>query len=143
MSRTRLLVILAACAAVVASGCLPRRGNPPLRPPAMVTRRDSVRASWRLVYAYTRGVGHYSQLPETLAPIIAASEAGPDLDVWGRRIRYRPDGRRFEVRSSGSDGVFDTNDDIVALGQLGRDQPCEIHDEFGVWIGEPPCAPTR
>jgi hypothetical protein len=110
------------------------------------TRQDSVVKVWQRVYAYVRAVDRYSrpggELPATLQPVIETGETGPDLDVWGRRLRYRPRGSRFEVRSAGSDGAFDSSDDIVAVGQLGRDRPCEVRDEFRVWTGvgfEPPC----
>ncbi|HEU4559415.1 MAG TPA: hypothetical protein VFS20_16270 [Longimicrobium sp.] len=110
------------------------------------TKQDSVVKVWQRVYAYVRAVDHYArprgELPETLQPVIEAGETGPDLDVWGRRLRYRPNGSRFEVRSAGSDGAFYSSDDIVAVGQLGRDRPCEVRDEFRVWTGvgfEPPC----
>src|SRR3954451_22038458 len=124
MVRSRIFTIVGVCAAAIICGCLPRRGNPPLRPPVPADRRDSVGVAWRLVFAYSRAVSHYARAkgepPATLEPVIARGEAGPDVDVWGRRVRYRPNGIRFEVRSGGSDGVFDTDDDIVALGHLGR-----------------------
>jgi hypothetical protein len=139
MLRSPIFAILSACAALAVCGCVPSHGNPPVPPPVALTRRDSVRAAWRLVYAYTRAVDHYArakgELPATLEPVVARGEAGPDTDVWGRRLRYRSTGLRFEVRSAGADGTFDTNDDIVALGQVGRKEPCEIRDEFGAWRG--------
>lgn len=139
--------LLAVASGVMLLGCVPGRGEPPpIHHPALVTRQDSVAEAWRLVYAYVRAVDHYArpqgQLPATLDPVVANDEAGPDKDVWGRRLRYRPNGLRFEVRSAGSDGVFETTDDIVASGQLGRNVPCEIRTEFRVTTGvgfEPPC----
>lgn len=125
-------------------------GPPPpvLGPHVTVTRQDSVGAARRLVYAYVRAVDQYArptgELPASLEPVVRAGEAGPDIDPWGRAVRYRPTGLRFEVRSSGSDGSFDTDDDVFALGHLGRNQPCSVHDEFRVWTGvgfEPPCEP--
>jgi hypothetical protein len=132
---------------VLLTGCLPAYAPPStVLPHAVATRQDSVGEAWRLVYGYVRAVDNHARtdrkLPATLDPVIAAGEAGPDTDVWGRHLRYRPDGLRFEVRSGGSDGMFDTEDDIVALGQLGRSEPCEIRTEFRVTRGvgfEPPC----
>lgn len=124
--------------------CGPRPPEP--RPHVATMRQDSVGVAWRLVYAYVRAVDQYARptgaLPSSLEPVVRAGEAGPDVDPWGRAIRYRPAGLRFEVRSSGSDGIFETNDDITALGRLGRNQPCSVRDEFRHWTGvgfEPPC----
>ena len=148
MARSYPCLLAGAGGVALLMGCLPPSGkHPPLPPHAVVTRQDSVGEAWRLVYAYVRAVDDYArprgELPGTLQPVVERGEAGPDTDPWGRHVRYRPDGMRFEVRSGGSDGRFDTNDDIVALGQLGRNQPCEIRTEFRVWTGvgfEPPCA---
>ena len=42
----------------------------------------------------------------------------PDLflDQWTNRFRYRITGDRYELRSSGADGVLETRDDITAEG---------------------------
>jgi hypothetical protein len=147
MSRNYWLFITSAGAMALLMGCqLFHAHYPPILPHAVATKQDSVKEAWGLVYAYTRAVDHYARpggvLPSTLDPVAERGEAGPAVDVWGRHLRYRPDGLRFELRSGGSDGLFDTNDDIVALGRLGRDEPCEIRTEFGVSTGvgfEPPC----
>jgi hypothetical protein len=63
-------------------------------------------------------------------------------DVWGRELRYDPQGLRYELRSAGPDGAFGTEDDIVVLGQLGRILPCESRHQFGTLRFEnsaPPC----
>lgn len=149
MSRYFCRFLASAGGMMFLAGCLPARGQHPTSlPHAVTTRQDSVAEAWRLVYAYARAVDHYArpagELPATLDPVVAGGEAGPDTDVWGRRIRYQPRGLRFEVRSGGADGLFDTGDDIIALGQLGRNEPCEIRTEFRVTRGvgfEPPCSP--
>lgn len=122
---------------------------PVLGPHVAVSRQDSVGVATRLVYAYVRSVDQYArparELPDSLEPVIRAGEAGPATDPWARSIRYRADGLRFEVRSSGSDGGFETADDIIAVGQLGRNQPCSIQNELRRWSGvgfEPPCEPN-
>ena len=113
----------------------------------LVTRRDSVQSAWRLVYAYSRAVDHIGrprrELPSSLSELGGAL---PQRDVWGSTLRYLKRDREFEVRSAGSDGVFETADDVVAKGRLGRDRPCEVRDEFGVWVGdsaEPRCSEAR
>lgn len=146
-SRNYCLTLAGVGGMVLVTGCLPQYSkHPPALPHAVVTRQDSVGEAWRLVYAYVRAVDHYArphgELPTTLDPVIEAGEAGPPTDVWGRHLRYRPNGLRFEVRSAGSDGLLDTYDDIIALGQLGRNEPCEIRTESRVTTGvgfEPPC----
>jgi hypothetical protein len=148
MIRTYWLAVMSTCGMALLMGCVPLRPQEPrILPHGIVTRRDSVEAAWGLAYAYVRAVDHYArprgELPRTLGPVVETGEAGPDVDVWGRNLQYRPDGLRFEVRSGGSDGLFETNDDIVALGQVGRDRPCEMRSEFAVTTGvgfEPPCA---
>lgn len=47
-------------------------------------------------------------------------------DAWGRPIRYRVAGHRFELRSAGPDGRPDTGDDIVVDGELGGIIACEF-----------------
>src|SRR5215213_6687147 len=142
MPRIKFLLIGAIGAFLFACGPPP----PVLGRHVVISRQDSVEVAWRLVYAYVRAVDQYARpagiLPSSLQPVLQAGEAGPDIDPWGRVIRYRPAGSRFEVRSSGSDGIFETKDDIAALGQLGRNQPCLVRDEFRTWTGvgfEPPC----
>lgn len=148
MTRPYWFGVMSVCGMALLMGCVPLRPQEPrILPHGIITRRDSVGEAWGLVYAYVRAVDHYArtrgELPSTLRPVIETGQAGPDVDVWGRHLQYRPVGLRFEVRSGGSDGLYETNDDIVASGQLGRDRPCEIRSEFAVTTGvgfEPPCA---
>jgi hypothetical protein len=114
------------------------------------TRRDSVNTTHTMLYTLARQVGSYGgsagELPPTLDPILARHpqvsvwEMYPNgTDVWGRPVRYSPRRPRFELRSAGPDGVFDTRDDIVVQGRAGRDRPCTTRDEHGVREVPPPC----
>lgn len=53
-------------------------------------------------------------------------------DAWGHTVQYKPDGRRFELRSAGSDGVPGTADDILVRAELGGIIRCEF--TYGVEI---------
>ena len=61
------------------------------------------------------------RLPESLDAPIPGSDppAWPEwphrTDPWKREIRYEPTENGFELRSAGSDGVFNTSDDIYVL----------------------------
>src|SRR5215213_4327770 len=147
--RSFVRVLAAAVGLTLFTGCSPQfvNGLPGPSAPVRSFREDSVVMARQLVYAYVRAVDRYGrprgELPSSLEPVVERGEAGPNIDLWGRALRYQPNGLRFEVRSAGADREFDTRDDIIALGQLGRNQPCEIRDEFRVWTGvgfEPPCA---
>jgi hypothetical protein len=95
-----------------------------------------------LLDRYGRPLG---QLPTTLAPVLEQFSYGSGRDMWSRPIRYVPDRRRYELRSAGRDGVFQTADDIVFTGRLGRNRPCEVRDEYGrlTYPGIPPCSPDE
>ena len=143
---TRHLLSSSTMVVVLLTACVPESGRRPASSPRTDTRQDSLGSTWRLVYGYVRLIDQYARpqgtLPTTLGPVADQDPAGLRKDAWGRQLRYRPNGLRFEVRSAGSDGVFETTDDIVAFGQLGRNQPCEIRDPLRVWTGvgfEPPC----
>ena len=64
-------------------------------------------------------------LPSTLEPV-QRDRPGLAGDIWGRSFRYVPRGLHFELRSAGPDASFETDDDVVMLGQLGRSIPCEV-----------------
>ena len=124
-------VLVAACATLSGTG-------KPMVPERDVTRRDSVLTSGRglvrLVFYVDRYGQQHGSLPATLAPVLASSERAREqgLDPWGRTVRYTFRERNYELRSAGADGSFDTADDIVVLGQLGRNVPCELRDEARV-----------
>lgn len=125
------------------TACMPRYVE---GPPAVVTRADSVSETGRLAYTYVREVDHQARpggtLPDSLDAAFRAAIRVPAADIWGREMRYRREGLRFEVRSGGPDGAFETADDVVAFGHLGRDVPCAIRDDRRTWTGngfEPPC----
>jgi hypothetical protein len=65
------------------------------------------------------------------------------VDAWGRSIRYEvdPEDGGLELRSAGSDGRFDTEDDLVAVGgsrpdadaaQPGRNLQAMLADSLGL-----------
>jgi hypothetical protein len=106
-----------------------------------------------ILYSLARDVGTYGgeagTLPSTLAPIVqrhprtSAWQSYPTgTDVWGRAIRYAPEGSGFELRSAGSDGAWDTGDDVAATGRQGRDRPCTLRSEIRTRHIDPPCADT-
>ena len=64
-------------------------------------------------------------LPPSLAPVLR-DRPGLAGDIWGRTFRYVSRGLHFELRSAGPDARFETADDVVMLGQLGRTIPCEV-----------------
>jgi hypothetical protein len=57
------------------------------------------------------------KLPDSLGAITrdpAQFKSNPDrLDAWNRPILYRTAESAYELRSSGPDGVFDNEDDVV------------------------------
>jgi hypothetical protein len=103
-----------------------------------------------ILYTLARYVGEHSartgELPPALDPIVAVrpevwvwERYATGTDVWGRTVRYTPGGGGFQLRSAGPDGVFDTADDLVAQGLLGRDRPCTVRNEFRETRHAPPC----
>jgi hypothetical protein len=83
------------------------------------------------------------QLAPTLEPVLERFEFGHRADLWGTDYLYRREGIRFELRSAGRDRTFQTDDDIVAQGQLGRSRPCAIRYESKIYQdpAAPACAP--
>lgn len=147
-----LLVPVSASLTLMAAACTP----PPTPPPSAAfhhqpeTRRDSVLEAanhlGRVVHLLDRYARPTGNLPETLEPVLASFPHLPARDLWGNRIRYSPAGLRYELRAAGPDGEFNTADDIVSLGQLGRVFPCETRHLFGAIRYEdssPPCSSGR
>lgn len=94
--------------------------------------QDSVRQTgmWlhALIGAVDRAGRGAGSLPATLGNV-GGEPGGAPVDSWGREFRYSVTENAFEIRSAGRDGAFDSTDDIVATGRLGRSIPCEIRDE--------------
>jgi hypothetical protein len=147
----RQLVLPVVLALTPLTACPAPKGAPPPMPPPPVapapavvqeswshpvTRRDSVLATGRQLYMVLQLVNEYGLsvggLPPTIEPVLERNHAEP-TDVWGRRLRYRVQGSRFQLSSAGSDGQFESGDDIVAQGLLGREEPCELRDEYRVY----------
>jgi hypothetical protein len=111
------------------------------------TRRDSILQTAvqlgrlvNLVDEYARPLG---LLPVSLEPVLRNSQEPSGRDVWGRELRYSAAGLRYELRAAGPDGAFETSDDIVSLGRLGRAIPCETRHGLGIMHFEnaaPACA---
>ena len=55
---------------------------------------------------------------DEFAPPIAEVPWLSTCDPWGHRVRVGRQGREFELRSAGPDGVFQTADDLVQTGLL-------------------------
>lgn len=139
---------IALVAAVIAGGC--GSGVEPSQTPAPgQLQPSSIPAAVAQLGELVHLIDHYARprgrLPSSLGPVIEGFSASSDRDPWGRPLRYRADEARFELRSAGADGRLDTGDDIVALGRLGRNLPCEIRDPTQVVDyadSVPPCAET-
>lgn len=122
------LMLIAGCGTVA-------RTRQPMVSERDVTRRDSVLTSGRGLVRLVFYVGEYGKtygsLPTTLAPVLASSERAREqaLDPWRRSVRYIVRERNYELRSAGVDGIFHTADDVIVLGQFGRNIPCELRDE--------------
>lgn len=83
----------------------------------------------RILYGLVQSLDGYGRREGRLPDDLESLERGIGeraRDAWGRPLRYRSSGLRYELRSSGGDDVFETSDDIVATGQAGRNRPCEI-----------------
>ena len=104
-----------------------------------VTQQDSVVLAGTILWdlgrrldAFGRGSGG---LPASLGPILDQA-AGHATDPWGRSVRYTQQGLGFELRSPGPDGILDNGDDVVSLGRVGRDIPCETRNQYGTRLYE-------
>ncbi|MBB4637980.1 hypothetical protein FHS01_004039 [Longimicrobium terrae] len=146
----RLIYAAGLMALIALASCLPAPAGRGVMGPAIgPTKRDSVGGTRQVLYGLTRVVDLQArstgELPVTLESTTQPIVAELMFDPWGQAVRYIPRGKQFEVRSSGSDRIFETSDDVIALGQIGRNQPCVIRDEFRTWTGagyEPPCGPS-
>ena len=132
MTRTRLTLISLATALL---NCACHTGG--LRNSVWegpVTQQDSVVLAQRILWDLVQRLDSMGRtpagLPATLRPLLDSTGAG-GTDPWARTIRYTPQGLSFEVRSSGSDGVLQNENDVIALGRVGRSLPCETRDQYG------------
>lgn len=92
-----------------------------------LARRDPARATGERLARIARridGTGRaLGALPHAASAFWQNQAA---VDAWGRRLVYRPAGRRFELRSAGADGVPDTVDDVHVHAELGGVIRCEF-----------------
>lgn len=123
------------CAIVLLKGfaaCQPQV-PPPIRH-GVASYRDSVietgRAMYQLVHVVDSLGRSDTTLPISLDRVVSTRESHSNVDLWGRELHYTVNGLEFELRSTGRDGVEGSPDDIVVLGRLGRERPCELRDEF-------------
>ena len=65
--------------------------------------------------SYRKAKDHYPEFGLIEIPISASIKRGHIFDQYGREIRYNVTGDTLEVRSSGKDGVFGTDDDIIGV----------------------------
>lgn len=108
-------------------GCL--RSLPIAVATPTATTQDSVGVAVRqlaqlvlLIDRYSRSGG---ELPESISPVVERFTFATSRDPWGIDVRYIRMDRRYELRSAGQDRTFLSEDDIVVMGQLGRNMPCE------------------
>jgi hypothetical protein len=123
---------LVAVAAVVSACGIGFRNQIPHDLDALRTTQDSVRQTGMRLHALVGAVDRAGRgagaLPATFDDVGGERGVAP-ADLWGKEFRYSATGNAFEIRSAGRDGAFDSADDIVATGRLGRSIPCEIRDE--------------
>lgn len=142
---SRLFVLLLP----LASNCALLAGNrvPPERPDR-ASRQDSVTTTAMLLYRLVREIDAEGRTIKALPSWLgdAGSTQRPSLtDAWERPLDVQVRGALFEIRSAGADGSHGTNDDISAVGKLGRVLPCEARRLQHVTRFEdvaPPCDET-
>jgi hypothetical protein len=129
----RWLALSSVAAMFLLSACPPGASRPMVWE-GPVTRQDSVGLAQRILWGHVirlDSLGRTSgSLPPALPPVLGGPEAS-GTDPWGRRVRYTPQGLGFELRSAGPDGVLENEDDVVAVGRVGRNLPCETRDQYG------------
>jgi hypothetical protein len=97
-------------------------------PPGPGSHDPVFRAS-AMLYTLVREVDRLGRdagsLPRTLAEVRDAPGIAL-VDPWGTMYRYSVTENEFEIRSAGRDSSFESDDDVVAIGRLGRTLPCEV-----------------
>lgn len=80
----------------------------------LIRTRARMHDAQDLLRRYCEARGRY---PDSLAEALPASRrewaAVYDFDAWDRPLRYIRSGVTYELRSAGSDGRFDTADDVI------------------------------
>lgn len=143
--RRWLMALLPLAVAPVLGGC-PAPAVPRPTQEGVYSNTGPVRATLVRMGSVVEFVDAYGRptrtLPPDLDPVLR-DVGNVENDGWGRAFRYVPRGLRFDVRSAGLDGEFDTRDDIVVLGQLGRNVACEVRVAGVVRRTDswPPCTP--
>lgn len=116
-----LLSTAAACALIERTDVPPGPGShdPVFRASSML---------YSLVQEVDRLGRNAGSLPGTLAEVSDAPGIAL-VDPWGTTYRYSVTENEFEIRSAGRDSSFESDDDVVAIGRLGRSLPCEVRSE--------------
>ena len=132
MSKRPLRAIGVALVLALLTGCNPPGVSAIRDVPG--TSRDSVTHTVMLMWDLGRQLDSYGRsvgiLPPTLDSITKSDQTRL-VDVWRGRINYRVDGLTFELRSPGPDGLLKTPDDVVSIGMVGRNLPCETRNSSG------------
>jgi hypothetical protein len=121
---SRLAVVYVALVTLV--GCKP---HPPIGGPIPIGVDDPILSSRRRMAVILRLVDSAGRdagrLPGHLQQLQAV-DSSRRKDAWGELITYAAHDDRFELGSNGPDRIRGTQDDILMMGRLGRNLPCEI-----------------
>ncbi|HEU4559412.1 MAG TPA: hypothetical protein VFS20_16255 [Longimicrobium sp.] len=114
----------------LAIGCaLPAANRVPPEALDHPTRQDSVTTTTMLLYRLIREIDAEGRplkaLPSWLGDT-GSTQRRALTDAWERPLDVQVRGALYELRSAGPDGSHRTQDDISAVGKLGRGVPCEV-----------------
>jgi general secretion pathway protein G len=93
------------------------------------TEEAKRKATMATIQSIRLGIAEYEmdrgKFPESLGDLVNGEvhyldQESVPVDAWGNEFRYNLKGDLVKVRSAGTDGVFDTEDDIETPGQEDR-----------------------
>lgn len=121
--RLVLLLPLASSCALLSGREVPaERADPP-------TQQDSVSVTAMSLYRLVRDIDAEGRTINALPSWLSNAQSTRRqslMDAWGRLFDIQVRGVLYEIRSAGPDGLRGTDDDISAIGKLGRILPCEV-----------------